>query len=259
MKSKLKFEKGEFITQKSCHNSFAIFGGETYDPVEEGGGVDYSLICYYNPNHYVQDSNGKWKSECVFDYDFSDESTCEYTINDDDMDYWRSCTQAEIDEALRTLAKKRFAWIEGSNKLRRLGVNEQLMFGNPKNTGACSGNVNRTSPMYDKTPGLVNPNNSKPTTTRKQITIKVNENWEQKEPITCMDDERRVFVVAQCDKLKYAFDTYQCNSVRIYPQNGAQVPRRFVGGGYPDAMGYGMCAYNALMNGEMWGAYDCCE
>lgn len=259
MKSDLTFKRGEFITQNSYSDSFAIFGGDVYDPAEGESGQDYSLICYYNPAHYTQDSEGKWNSEEVFEYDLLDEETCEYTINTEDMNFWRPCTQYEIDNALKILAKKRLAWVHEDNRFRKLGINEQLVFGEPKNTGAPGGNAHRTSPMYGRTPGIISPDYSRQTSKKKQITMTVKEDWEQKEPITCMSDERRVFVAAQCDKLKYAFDTYQCNSVRIYPQNGAQVPRRFVGGGYPDAMGYGMCAYNALMNGEMWGAYDCCE
>lgn len=265
MKPNLKFRRGEFITQNSCPDSFAIFGGDAYDPVEQGAGMDYSLICYFNPSHYDQNSQGRWVREEVFEYDLEDEETCEYTINADDMEYWRSCTQAEIDNALKYLAKKHLAWVEETNRFRKLGINEQLRFdapghtGNLNCTGIPGGNVHRTSPMYgrERTPGIVNPNaRGSAVNTRKQITRYVNENWEQKEPICTMDDERRVFVVGQCDKLKYAFDSYQFNGVRVYPQNGAQVPRRCYSG-YPDAMGYGMCAYNALMRGDDWGYFDC--
>jgi len=261
MKPNLKFKRGEFITQNSSPESFAIFGGDAYDPVEKGAGIDYSLICYYNPYHYTQNDANRWVREEVFEYDLEDndmDETCEYTISADDMNYWRTCTQTEIDNALKLLAKKHLAWIEETNKFRKLGVNETLRFDTPKPTGTPGGNVHRMPPMYGgNTPGIVNPNaRGSAINTRKQITRYVKDDWEQKEPITCMDNERRVFVIGQCDKLKYAFDNYQFNGVRVYPQNGAQVPRRCFSG-YPNAMGYGMCAYNALMQGDEWGYFDC--
>jgi hypothetical protein len=150
------------------------------------------------------------------------------------------------------------AWVEETNKFRKLGLNEQLRFDNPACTGQPGGNVHRTSPMYGgSTPGIVNPNargSALNTQTRKLITRNVDEAWEQKEPICCMDEERRVFVVGQCDKLKYAFDTYQRNGVIVYPNNGAQVPRRQYYG-YDEEMAYGMCAYNELIHGDEWGFY----
>lgn len=251
----MKFKKGEFITQNSCPDSFAIFGGDAYEPVEKGAGVDYSLICYYNPSHYSQDSQGIWIRESVCEYDLDGEETCEYTINADDMQYWRNCTQEEIDNALKILARKHLAWIKDENKFRKLGPNEQIAFEEHKNTGMPGGNVTRTSPMYGgNTPGIVNPNARSYNNTR-TITRAIDDNWEQKEPIVTMDEERRVFVAGQCDKLKYAFDSYQYGGVRVYPQNGAQIPRRTDYSGYPDAMGYGMCAYEELKNGSDWWGY----
>ena len=187
----------------------------------------------------------------MFEYDLDNDETCEYTINAEDMEYWRLCTQDEIDEALKFLAKKRLAWVNTINKFRKLGQNEQLKF-NTNCTGVPGGNVNRTSPMYN-TPGIVNPNRSTVSSSRKLITRAINDKWEQKEPIGSMDDDKREFVVSQCIKLKYAFDTYQYDSVRVYPYCGSQVPRR----GYPQTFGYGMDAYDELMNGEDWGYYDC--
>lgn len=252
MKSNLKFKRGEFITQNTCPDSFAIFGGDAYEPIVEGEGVDYSLICYHNPSHYAQNSEGKWVREDVFEYDLDNEETCEYTINACDMEYWRACTQEEIDTALRFLANKHLGWNDSTHKLRKLGVNEQIRFGQPAFTGAPGGNANRTSPIYN-TPGIVNPNaRGSAVSVRATITRIVNDNWEQKEPISAMDDKRRVFVVEQCNKLKWAFDTYG-NSVVIYPSNGSQVPRRYDYG--EDVMGHGI---NALMKGcDDWGFYEC--
>jgi len=234
----LKFKKGEFITQNTCPDSFAIFGGVPYESLNPEDGADYSLICYFNPDHYEQNSNGQWYRESVFEYELNDEESCEYTISESDMQYWRSCTQYEIIQALKTLAGKRLAWDDAKHILRRLSPNEQIKFDDNHSTVHCGGNTRHSSPMYSQTK-----------TTIKQITRVVNEAWEQKEPMTAMDDERRIFVLAQCDKLKYAFTDYNYGSQRVYPQNGYDYPRRFGG----------MCginAYNDLMNGDDWGCYE---
>lgn len=235
MSQKLKFKKGEFITQNSCQHSFAIFEGKAYDPIKEGEGVDYSLICYHNPNHFTQDSKGNWIRENIFEYDLDGFETCEYTINEDDMKYWRSCTQTEIDEALRILAKKRLAWIEETHKFRRLNPNEQIMFGRKECTFTPGGDV-RTSPMYSRAPVTAQVK----VLNEKLITRMVDEKWEQKEPISSMDDDRRNFVVEQCHKLKFAFNYYENRTV----------------GSYPYTTGCGMNALNALIQGDDWGYYD---
>jgi hypothetical protein len=261
MRSNLKFRKGEFITQNSCPNSFAIFGGEAYDPVKAGDGMDYSLICYSNPQHFTKEGE-KWIHESIFEYDLEETNeTCEYTINESDKNYWRTCTQGEIDNALKFLASKHLAWVEEDNKFRKLGANERIVFGTeeqPKNTGVPGGNVRYNG--RPNTPGIVNPYYSNrnigftpSTKTTKMITRVVKDDWEQKEPITTMTVEHKEMVMIQCDKLKYAFDSYQVNGVRVYPNNGAQVPRKVYGS--ENSMGYGMCAYEALMQGTDWWGY----
>lgn len=264
MKPNLKFKKGEFITQDSSPNSFAIFGGEAYDPINAGDGVDYSLICYYNPQHVTKEG-GKWVSESIFEYDLENANeTCEYTINESDMNYWRTCTQGEIDNALKFLSTKRLAWVEEDNKFRTLNLNERLVFGDeeqPKSTGTPGGNTRHIG--HSGPPGLVNSNpfyQNRGTTSAnslKTITKVVKEDWEQKEPMTTMTIEHKELIMVQCEKLKYAFDSYQSNGVRVYPQNGTQVPRRTGGYEGPMGMGYGMCAYEALMQGtDWWGFCD---
>lgn len=262
MKPVFNFKRGEFITQNSCPNSFAIFGGEAYDPINPGDGIDYSLICYYNPTHFVQNSDGKWLREEVFEYDLEGgndgDETCEYTINESDVDYWRSCTQEEIDDALRFLASKHhLAWDEKEKEFRKLKQNERIMFDEPRSTGAAGGNVRHighsgpaqsTNPYYNRGAVAARP-------TRKTITLVVKDDWEQKEPIVCMTQEQRKFVAEQCDKLKFAFNTYGYNGVTIYPNSGAQVPRRV--GAMGNEYGYGMCAYDALMREQDWWGY--CE
>ena len=247
----LKFKKGEFITQNNSPESFAIFGGDIYEPSEGETETLYSLICYYNPTHYERNSEGKWVKESILEYDFGDTDVCEYTISSDDFDYWRSCTKREIESALKMLAEtKHLAWEEKTNKFRKLGPNEHIVFDEPKSTGACNGNVNRSSgvnPFYQKQK------------TVKLITRTVKDDWEQKEPICAMNDEKRAFVAELCEKNRfYSTTSYNIGTTRVYPNCGAQVPRRMGFGqcAWDDAMGYGMCAYNALMNGEMWGAYD---
>lgn len=250
----LKFKKGDFITQNNSPESFAIFGGDIYESEDSESETLYSLICYYNPSHYEQNSDGKWIKQSVIEYDFEDndhDETCEYTIGDGDFDFWRLCSKREIEAALKMLAEtKKLAWDDKTNKFRKLGPNERLVFDEPKSTGACGGNVNRglgINPFYGKGQQK----------TVKLITRSVKDDWEQKEPICTMNDEKREFVAGLCEKTRI-YTTCTTGATRVYPTCGAQVPRR-TGFGYcswPDAMGYGMCAYNALMNGEMWGAYD---
>ena len=257
MKPVFNFKRGEFITQNSCPNSFAIFGGEAYDPINPGDGMDYSLICYYNPAHFNQSSEGKWVREEVFEYDLEEaDETCEYTINESDVDYWRSCNQLEIDEALKFLAKKHLAWDEKEKEFRKLGVNERIVFGEePKSTGVTGDNVRHighsgppsTNPYYNRQRQVQ-------TNTRKRITLLVKDDWEQKTPIVSMTQEQRDFVAEQCFKLKYAFDNYGYNGVTIYPTCGGQVPRRV--GPMGNEYGYGgMDAYNELMQEQDWWGY----
>ena len=256
MKLNTKFKKGEFITQNSCPDSFAIFGGEAYDPIEKGAGPDYSLICYYNPSHFNQDSNNRWVREEVFEYDLEtneiDES-CEYTINADDMDYWRHCTQDEIENALKILANKRLAWIKETNKFRRLATNEQIKFDTPVtpvSTGEPGGNTfSRQSPIYNRNVGFYNPNASSKNDARKLITRTVKDDWEQKEPITTMTNEHKDLVEKECINLKYAFYN---SSVRTFYTGGEHHSSQFNNPNYPD----GISAYKELMYGEDWGYFD---
>ena len=192
-----RFKKGEFITQNTCPDSFAIFGGDVFAPENRDDGEDYSLICYYNPSHFNQDGSGKWVREEVFEYDLGTIEVCEYTINVRDMGFWRKCTEKEKEDALKVLAeKKQLAFDEDTNKLRKLGMNEKLFFGDKKENKRC-----QTVPMY-------NTNTTKVVNANKKITLDVDENWMQKEPITSMDGARKTFVSAQCEKLKYSFSSY---------------------------------------------------
>ena len=240
MKTNLKFKKGDFITQDADPTSFAIFEGIQYDPASPDEDVCYSLTCYYDPYHYEQNSDGIWYNKKIFEYDLVNEMTCEYTIDKSDLDYWRVCTEREKVIILKTLADNGLAWEEDKKCLRKLKPSEKLTFGEPKVTGFGGGNVNRTPPIYG--------GRTAPTTVThtKTITLKVDTNWEQKEPISSMDKTRREFVVNQCHKLKYAFNSYQ--SRIIYPSGGR-------GPIYGSRM-IGMDAYSELMNGDDWGYYD---
>ena len=262
MKTGLKFEPGDFITQSNSPQSFAIFGGDEYEKTEGAKGTDYSLLCYYNPSHYNQDSNGKWVRENVLEYEFEeDNQTCDYAINSEDFDFWRKCTDAEIEKALSYLAEhKRLAWEDKELAFRKLTPSERFVPGRqPVNTGACGGNVRHTggnNPYYNS--GRTTP----PTTVKntKTITRAVNENWEQKMPIETMSAERRGFLGELCEKLKYAFNVYGSN---FYGSGVGRTPvRRYPGEFESDEWGYdedgmaGMEAYRALMGGGMWGCYD---
>ena len=229
MKQDLKFHNGEFITQISYPDVFAIFGGTAYDPIEPGGEMDYSLICYYNPSHFTQNSEGKWDSEVVFEYDLEDDKKCEYTLNKSDMEYWRPCTDDEKLAALKILAdKERLAWDDEKKHLRKLYPNERLIEGNNSEYKNNSHAPNSYLPSQTQIKPLP------PVAAKKTITLLVNEAWEQGDPITTMDGERRELIAAECDRLKYSFSSYS-NSMVAYPQNGSQVPRR----NYYDGSYYG--------------------
>lgn len=253
----IKFKNGDFITQNSCPKSFAIFEGETYAPDNEGDGVDYSLTCYYNPDHCSLDTaTNRWTREFVFEYDLTTVSVCEYTINENDLVFWRLCTEEEKNDALKMMAEEHhLAWEEDKKKFRKLGQNEKLFFGDrPKSTGACGGNViplNHRNPMY-RTEQFKEKDKEK---TTKKISLIVDSAWEQKIPVSSMNDERRELVANMCEKLKWAFNTYSGTGTRVYPQDGSYPPYRC---GYnPYVYGYdGMAAYQELMNGDDWGWYD---
>ena len=234
----LKFKKGEFITQNACPNCFAIFGGQPFDPIEKGGEIDYSLICYYNPAFYEQRGDGTYgDKETILEYDLDGESTCEYTIQIPDMDYWRLCTEEEKKRDIKFLAEeKRIAWDEIKHEFRRMVAGEKVLFDD--DNYFRQGETIR-NPYYG--------NNSNPnshtvvrTTTKKLITRFVKDDWEQKEPIATMTVEHKELVLNQCEKLKHSFYESYYTGTRVYPQNGAEVPRR--------VLGYGAEPYCSLPN-----------
>ena len=251
-----KFEKGQFIKQSTAAvGSFAIFEGDVYEPTVKGGPNEYSLMCFYNPEHYIQDENGDYKREYVFECDVDDD-TCQYIIDDTDTPFWRVCTEYEKQEALRFLAEvKHIAFDERTCTLRKLLDNEKISFEPPKNTGVPGGNVQHHGSETNLNPfyrgnRCLNPNPR--VETKKLITRNVSENWEQKEPISNMNEEHAELVSAQCEKLKYAFDTYSTN-VMSYPTNGRQVPTRY---------GYDACGWPiennvaAMFGGRGWWDYE---
>lgn len=247
----LKFRKGMFITQTTSRDeSFAVFEGEAYESSEgKGGPVEYSLLCFYSPNHFTKDSNGNFKREYVFECCVDDE-TCEYFINDDDLQYWRECTEAEKTKHLKYLAEiKRIAFDEETKSFRKLAQNEVIRFGSPQSTGACGGNVRHlggsgVNPYYRGTTQV------KPETdTKKYISRNVDENWEQKEPIETMSIEHKCLVNGLCIKLANAFNYSSVGAgVMRYPTNGSQVPVRQYGS-------EDMCGWPAGMMGDIYGGY----
>ena len=203
-----KFKKGDFITENSSRNgSFAVFEGEVYEPAKKGDPLEYSLMCFYNPEHYTQNSNGEYKKEYVFECDVEDD-TCQYIIDENDLNFWRACTTEEKRDALKFLAEvKHIAFDESTNAFRTLKDNEKISFEPPKSTGQCGGNTQHygsesrgLNPFYRGTVQTVSEK------TNKIITRNVDKDWEQKEPISNMSYERIKFVGDMCEKLKYAFN-----------------------------------------------------
>jgi hypothetical protein len=256
----LKFKPGEFITQSTSRNgSFAIFEGEVYEPTEKGGPNEYSLMCFYNPEHYTQDSDGKFNKEYVFECDVDDD-TCQYIIDDNDMDFWRGCTEQEKHDALKFLAEnKHIAYDEKTKTFRKLTQGERISFDAPKptavNPAAMTPHRGSESfnPFYGRGHGPGTVGNTPVKETKKYITRIVKDDWEQKEPITNMDDEHREMLDGLCEKLKYEFNYSSVSTgVMRYPTNGSQVPMRQ---GF-DACGWPMGQYGMMDNFCGWACYD---
>lgn len=197
----LKFKKGDFITEISSNNgSFAVFEGETYAPSVKGGPNEYSLMCFFNPEHYEQDSNGNYKAEYIFECDVDDD-TCQYIIDDNDMGFWRVCTESEKREALKFLAEiKKIAFDENDLSFRKLKDNERINFGERRDTRNLGSENSMISPFYRGAPAVSK--EEKPT---KLITRYVSENWEQKEPITNMTYEHSELILDLCKKIRMSF------------------------------------------------------
>ena len=252
----LKFKKGEFITQnKGTGASFAVFEGVVYEPSNGAKGpLEYSLMCFYNPDHYVQDSNGDYKKEYVFECDVDDD-TCEYFIDENDFEFWRSCTDYEINQALKFLAvEKGIAFDDKKKEFRKLKDGEKISFDAPKSTVIPGGNVQHRG--SESSFGGFNPfyrGGGSQTTEKKYITRQVSDDWEQKDPITNMSDERRDMVGELCVKYAYSFNNYSNVSMVNYPRNGRQIPVR---GGF-DACGWPVNQFAGMMGNYCgWDEYD---
>lgn len=235
----LKFKKGDFITQiGSTQGSFAVFDGDEF---EMEGCKMYALMCYYNCEHYTQNSEGQFVKENIFECDIEDD-TCEYAVEETDMDSWRLCTTDEETAALKFLAdQKKIAYVPTTKRFRKLLPHEVINFGNPRSTGVTGGNViGRTAanPFYGRGGTPLN----KPTTkTTKTITRVVKDDWEQKEPVCTISEEHTILLQAECEKLKYSFSAHTVAT------------RPFVGG---CCVGQGFDPYDeyGIQNG--YGCYD---
>lgn len=202
MSKNIPFIKGDFITQISNTESIAVFEGKTFKHNE--GPTEYTLNCYYNPNHFEKNSDGCWYSEKIFEYDMTDDSmVCEYTISEDDFPYWRNCTQEEINKFLKLIADEyHIAYEKSKYKFRKLYQNETIKFDDelPKSTGQPGGTVVYHNQRYS------NPYHNGNST--HIIRMTVDKDWQQKEPISSMTFEHSQMVLNECDKLKYSFDNY---------------------------------------------------
>ena len=249
----LKFKKGDFITQTTSRSgSFAVFEGEVYESSKgKGEPLEYSLMCFYNPDHFLQDDMGNYKREYVFECDVDDE-TCEYFIDETDFQYWRGCTEEEKRNALKYLAEvKKIAFEEDTKTFRKLKDTEKISFDAPKSTGNCGGNVqhrgSESNPFYGRGGYNGGYRQEHETETKKYITRNVKDDWEQKEPITNMSDEHKEMLDKLCVTLERAF-SYSTGTMR-YPTNGSQVPIRYGSEaycGWPAMMGIGgYCGWDA--------------
>lgn len=203
-KVKINFKKGDFITHIKNPALFAIYGGEkTLINDEQGAFNEYSLMCYYNPDHAQTDEDGRvLEVRTVFEYSMDDTDGCGYVITDknSDCNWWRKCTEEEKVVALKFLAEKKgFAFDEKTNKLRVLGQNERLMFDDDSNVN------NRNSRRA----------NSKP---KFSVSVDIPDDYKQQEKVMGMNAERMKSLVA-ATIAKSIDDTKPKTSPMYYQRN----------------------------------------
>lgn len=120
----IKFNKGDFITQESADEVFAIWGGDKY-VLKNKHKVQYSLTCYCDPTNFENKKPSPILSLGLHG------NQCDYVINEEDLPYWRKCTQSEINKILEFLALKGYKWI--NDELQKLLPNEKLCFSDTDN------------------------------------------------------------------------------------------------------------------------------
>jgi len=117
--SKILFKKGDFITQDSVTESFAIWDGTHYKSKE--GEDQYALIVYGN---IVKDeTTNKYK---FVTHIGCNGKSCGYVIEAKDMDSWRKCTQNEINIILLSLFKNKYKWNNTLKEIEKLTSKDTL-------------------------------------------------------------------------------------------------------------------------------------
>lgn len=180
------FRRGDFITMMKYPGMFAIFGGDIMDD-EENNSYVYTLIAYFCPKEHSDDNEEIFS--CTID---QTDAKCEYIIDKDNLSGWRRCTSDEKTDALKFLAdKKNLAYEEASCIVRRLKNGETLSFGAPSSNMRVTGGTAFNT--YQE---------KNATTTHKKfstVTRVVVENWEQKDPISIMSQDRRNELLDMCE------------------------------------------------------------
>lgn len=175
-----RFTKGDFITQKNDDSVFAIWSGNEYHS-DDDNTMNYSLFAYYDPTNVVEDGKNKsgivFKSEPIFDI-ATNGNDCNYVVAEDDITYWRHCTNFEINKILKFLAEKGYKWVNKLSEIQKMSHGEKLVL--------CDSEFERETVLKKK--------------------------WNrQRFPISLMDSNKRHFIIMACqryNKVKYPPTSY---------------------------------------------------
>lgn len=168
--TKIQFKKGDFLTQESIYDSFAIWEGNVYK--SKKGINQYSLIVYGNNTYNTTTKTFKFITHVG-----CNGKDCGYVVNETDLHTWRKCTQSEINTILLSLAKSKYKWDNEKLIIEKMDANEHLVL--------TDGNS-----LYNKA-----------TTIKKR-------NYKQKIKLKPMTHSATAFLKKECDKYNFALTDY---------------------------------------------------
>lgn len=181
--SAILFKKGDFLTQETIEDSYAIWDGTLY--IAKDGSRQYSLAVYGR----LEYNQAKRISQFVTDIGL-DGKSCGYVVDEHDITGWRKCTQTEINHILLSLGKNKYRWDTKELALHRVSSKEEL-------------NLNGSSSAYNKATVLKKRYNR------------------QKIGIVPMNSSSNFFLHEECDKYNNFLENYHptiCKKKRIKHQ-----------------------------------------
>ena len=168
--SAILFKKGDFLTQETIEDSYAIWDGTLY--MAKNGSKQYALMVYGR----LEYNKTKNSSKFVTDIGLNGK-TCGYVVDEADINGWRKCTQTEINKILLSLGKNKYRWDTKDLALHRVLSKEEL-------------NLNGTSSAYYKSTVLKKRYNR------------------QKISIIPMSNKSNLFLQNECDKYNDFLENY---------------------------------------------------